>query len=173
MDNRIFVEENNFFQFDFSGAVWATDQLNSKYRKISSLLSDVDFIVETENEILFVEYKNADVENAVNPGAFVEKLRTDKHYISIAMKYYGGLLYALACEKIKPYRYVYVLECAAAGRTERLWIRTKIRAKLPFELQNEPEFKRKTIDEFEILSIEEWNNDPIYGQFPISAIIRD
>ncbi|WP_159881806.1 hypothetical protein [Paenibacillus puerhi] len=170
MEKRIFKEENNLYQFDFSNAVWATDELNQMYRKISSILSDVDFIAETDQEIIFMEYKNADVENAANPGAFVQKLKSDEHYRSIALKYYGSILYALVSGRNKPYRYVYVLECAAAGSTERLRIRTKIRSKLPFDLQNGQEFSRRLIEDFEILSIEEWNNNPIYGRFPITAI---
>lgn len=70
----------------------------------------------------------------------------------------------------KPFRYIYRLECAAAGSTERLRIRAKIGAKLPFELQKEPEFSKKMIENFEILSIEEWNHHPVYGQFPIIAV---
>ncbi|MGG1517873.1 hypothetical protein ABE504_20825 [Paenibacillus oryzisoli] len=170
MNERVFIEENGQFQFDFSAALWATDQLNSQYTKISSVLSDVDFIAETDTEILLIEYKNTDVENAADPGAFVQKLREDKHYISMAMKFYGGLLYLLALKHTKPFCYIYILECATAGSTERLRIKTKIGSKLPFELQKEPEFNQQLIKRFEILSISEWNNNPAYRQFPIAAI---
>ena len=170
MGTYIYVDENNHFQFDFSKAVWASNELNNKYKKINSLLSDVDFIVETDHEIIFLEYKNSDVPNAANPAAFEEKLCTDEHYMSIAKKYYGSLFYALICEKRKTFRYVYILECARAGSTERLRIRAKVKAKLPFELQNDPEIKIALIDDFDILSIDEWNRNPLYGQFPISAV---
>lgn len=170
MKDRIYVNENRKFQFDFTAAKWATDQLNKKYQKIDFVLSDLDFIAETDKEILLIEYKNADVENAANPGAFVQKLKDDKHYKSMAMKFYGGLIYLHTSGKRKPCRYIYILECAAAGSTERLRIRAKIGSKLPFELQKESEFKQRMIENFEILSIEEWNSDPVYGQFPIIKI---
>lgn len=166
-----FVDENNQFQFDFSRAVWASDQLNNKYRLIHSVLSDVDFIVETDQEIIFLEYKNTDVIGAANPAAFTNKLRSDDHYMKIAQKYYGSILYAIACNKNKEYRYVYVLECALASGTDRKMLRNKISAKLPFQLQNEPEFKMPLIKDFEILSIADWNANPLYSQFPISPVI--
>lgn len=55
----IFIDENQSCQFDFSAAIWATNELNTIYHNAKVQLSDVDFIVETETEILFIEYKNA------------------------------------------------------------------------------------------------------------------
>lgn len=171
MAGNLFVDENNQFQFDFSKAMWASNELNDKYtRKIHSLLSDVDFIVETDKEVIFLEYKNTDILGASNPKAFTDKMCTDEHYMEIAKKYYGSILYTIACNKRKNYRYVYVLECALAGSTERLRLRNKIRAKLPFELQKEPEFEIQLINDFEILSIREWNENQRYSQFPISQV---
>lgn len=172
MTTSIYLDENNQFQFDFSNAVWASNELNSKYMKIHSILSDVDFIVETERDMIFLEYKNTDIQGAVNPTAFTDKLCTDEHYLKIARKYYGSIIYAMASDKRKRYRYVYVLECALAGSTDRLLLRTRIKAKLPFELQKEPEIKMTLIDDFEILSIHEWNTNPLYSQFPISPVQR-
>ena len=57
-----FVDENQEYEIDLSNAIWATDRLNSIYNTaINSTLSDVDFIAETEEEILFIEYKNCDI----------------------------------------------------------------------------------------------------------------
>lgn len=46
----------------------------------------------------------------------------------------------------------------------------KIEAKLPFRLQENNNIKRQLISGFEVLSIDEWNNDDIYGEFPISLV---
>ena len=52
MANRIFEDENHIYQIDFSAAIWATDQLHETFQhNTSSLLSDVDFVAETEDEI--------------------------------------------------------------------------------------------------------------------------
>lgn len=170
MAANVFVDENKQFWFDFSKALWASNELNDKYKKIQSVLNDVDFIVETDQNILFIEYKNSDVTGAANPQAFAIKITSDKHYMQIAKKYYGSILYALACNLQKSYRYIYILECALAGSTDRLRLRNKIGAKLPFQLQKGPEFKLRLINDFEILSISEWNANPIYAQFPISPV---
>jgi hypothetical protein len=169
---QIYTDENKQFTFDFSKAIWASDKLNDKYKyaKVDSSLSDVDFIAETDQEIIFVEFKNSNVPNAANPEAFGEKLATDKHYVKIASKYFGALLYVVSCEKRKTYRYVYILESAYAGSTERGLIRSKIQPKLPFVLQKDPDVKISLIDDFEVLSIDEWNNNSLYGQFPITPL---
>ena len=38
-------------------------------------LNDVDFITEYNDNIIFLEYKNANIKNAVNPNEFVEKIK--------------------------------------------------------------------------------------------------
>ena len=170
---KVFKDENEKFTFDFTKAIWAFDKLNEVYNeKVKSTLSDVDFIAETEDAIIFVEYKNVDwiIEGAVNPSAFKNKIKDDKHYIKIAQKYYGSLIYILACNKKKNYKFVYILECNDADSVMRKFIRNKIRTKLPFELNAVEEVKMEVINSFEILSIEEWNMHSEYSQFPIKEI---
>ena len=68
---RIYQDENRKFQFDFSAALWATDRLHDIYAQNKvGILSDVDFIAETEDSILLIEYKNADIAGAVHPEVF-------------------------------------------------------------------------------------------------------
>lgn len=114
--------------------------------------------------------KNTDVNNAANPDAFVDKLTSDKQYQSMARKFYGSLIYILGCQKNKKYKYVYVLECRLADSVTRKGLRNKISKKLPFDLQNEPEIKTELINYFEILSVDEWNSNPAYSLFPITAV---
>ncbi|QPW60128.1 hypothetical protein [Clostridium botulinum] len=171
MEKYIFEDENKMFKFDFSNSLWAIDNLNTIYNNtVASILSDVDFIVETEEDIIFIEYKNSDIAGARNPDAFKEKIKKDSHYISIAKKYYGSLLYILGCEKEKNFKFVYILECKSADTVLRKFIRNKIQLKLPFKLQKCSEIKKQLISEFNILSIDEWNTHPKYGKFPISTI---
>lgn len=47
---KIFTEENKFYQIDFSKALWATDEINDLYHKAKVELSDVDFVAETDKE---------------------------------------------------------------------------------------------------------------------------
>lgn len=74
--SRIFTEENGLYQIDCSKAAWATDELNYQYHAANCMLSDVDWVVETNKRLYLVEYKNANIPGAVNPGAF--SLQSDK-----------------------------------------------------------------------------------------------
>ena len=46
-------------------AQWAIDGLHNIYGQAKAGLSDVDYLVETEKEILLIEYKNADIAEAL------------------------------------------------------------------------------------------------------------
>ena len=169
MAGNIYIEENNAYQFDFTSAIWSTDKLNSIYNKtVASVLSDVDFIAEIEKDMLFVEYKNANAAGAINPDAFVPS--SDKSILKIAYKFYDSYIYIQACEYKKPYKYIYILEYPKGDSTTRKLIRNRIASKLPFELQKDNSIKHQIISSFEVLSIDEWNNNPIYSKFPVSLI---
>ena len=169
MAGAIYTEENKVYQIDFTSAVWSTDKLNSIFNKtVASVLSDVDFIAETDTEILFVEYKNASIPGAANPDAFVPS--SEKSILKIAHKFYDSLLYIWACGYTKPYKYVYILEYPRSDSVTRKMIRNKIVSKLPFVLQKDTKIKHQLISSFEVLSIEDWNNNPLYSQFPISTV---
>ncbi len=167
MSGSIHKEENNVYQIDFRKALWSTDKLNNIFHETGvTILSDVDFIAETENEIILVEYKNANISGASNPDAF--KPSEDKSIDKIAYKFYDSLIFIMACGFNKPYEYVYILEYPKGDATTRRFIRNKIKAKLPFMLQENNMIKNKLISDFKVLSIDEWNNDEFYGEFPVS-----
>ena len=61
---KIFTDENTkttspSLQIDFSKALWATDALYEIFHDAGVPLNDVDFIAETDEELIFVECKNA------------------------------------------------------------------------------------------------------------------
>lgn len=163
--NKIFQEENNQYQIDFSNALWASDQAHNALNDLG--LKDVDWIVETNDGIIFVEYKNANIPNAVNPNAFETKIQTDKHYLDIAHKFYDCLSFVLLHEKkITNMKYLYIMERTIDDSTLRRMLKTKIAAKLPFSLQSN--FGVKLIDEFDVLSIAEWNEK--FSEFPLQIV---
>lgn len=169
MAGKIYKEENKVYQFDFTSAIWSSDELHKIFNtSVSSILSDVDYIAETEKELLFVEYKNASIAGAKKPEAFIPS--SDKLILKIAYKFYDSLIYIWACRYKKPYKYVYILEYPKGDSTTRKWIRNKIASKLPFELQKDKNIKYQIISSFEVLSIDEWNNDPLYSKFPVSLV---
>ena len=165
----IYQEENKVYQIDCTNAVWSTDQINAIYhRATASLLSDVDFVVETEKDIVFVEYKNANIPNASSPESFQPS--SDKSISKIARKYYDSLLYVLACDYSKCNKYVYILEYPKGDKITRKLIRDKIVAKLPFKLNSEAKVAKSLISDFQVLSNDEWNSSAEFRNFPISKI---
>lgn len=164
--DQIFFDENQTCQFNFSDCLWATDQLNKIYHEAKIQLSDVDFIAETEDELLFIEYKNANVATAVHPESFNPS--TDKKLCTIAKKYYDSLhyLYILQRGEGKRKTYVYILEYPNGDRVSRKAI--KLISRLPFRLQSNMNSKSKLIHELKVLDIDEWNQ--LYGQIPIKKL---
>ena len=156
MAANIFRDENGHAEFDFSKADNVIE-LHEKYKRTP--LSDVDFIIENADKIIFVEYKNSNIPDASKPEAFEEKLKDDQHYIKIARKYYDSIIYLMACENPKPFEYIYILEADIADIVNRKMIAAKIKRKLPFELQQEDtEIKRELIRDFHVVNIDEWNH---------------
>lgn len=164
----IFEEENHIYKIDFSNAIWATDQLNKLFHNAKTELSDVDFIAETDNTILFVEYKNANIPNASSPSSFSPT--DNKKITQIVKKYYDSLIYiyAIGKHKEKKKKYIYILEYPLGDVITRKLIRNRLQTKLPFLLQEQNSFNYKLIDEVSVLSIYEWNS--IFSDFPLTRV---
>ena len=163
-----FVEENGVYQIDCSKAVWATDEIHEAYHKAGIQLKDCDFLVE-DNELLYlIEYKNANINNAEKPDAF--KPEEDKMLNKVVQKFYDSLHYLYLTEKKKPIEYIYILEYPKGDIVTRKRLRNKMKQRLPFELQNSIGMGKKLIEKVEVLSIEEWNTHEKYGIFPITQV---
>ena len=89
--NKVFTEENGCYKIDCSKAIWATDSLNHQYHSANCLLSDVDWIMETNQKIYLVEYKNANISGAKKPEAFIPT--NDKTINKVVRKFYDSLHY--------------------------------------------------------------------------------
>lgn len=173
----IYTEENGQYTLDCTLAMWSTDQVHTYYQDSShtygnlSLLCDVDFVIENESHILLVEYKNASIPGAANPGAF--KPTEEKKLQNVARKFYDSTHWLYLAGKDKPKKYIYILEYPAGNSTSRLMLRNKLAERLPFALQNSiATAGRKLIDEVKVVSISEWNADSelkIYPLLPVNA----
>ena len=166
---QIFRDENNSCQIDFSKAVWATDQLHDIFHsaKVASL-HDVDFIAETEDKLLLVEYKNANLPDAANPCAF--KPWEDKKLNNVAAKYYDSMYFLQAIERGRYKRkiYVYILECQNGDMVLRNQVKALLAGRLPFLLQKQNALSENMIDRLEVVSVVEWNEK--YVGFPLKLL---
>lgn len=161
MESNIWVEENGQYALDCRNAEWSAGHLHEEYALVGNLLNDVDFLLEDGNYIYMVEYKNANIPGAANPGAFNPS--GDKKIENVSRKFYDSLHYLNMLQKNKPKKYIYILEYPAGDSVSRKMIRNKLKKFLPFEIQKN---RNKLIESVEVLSIEEWNNDLNYRQYP-------
>lgn len=155
----IFRDENNTCQFDFSQSLWATDKLNTIYHEAKIALSDVDFLVETMDSLLFIEYKNAKFGKMNRPESF--KPSDDRMINKVVKKYYDSMLYLNAIHKgqNKKWIYVYILEYPDGDVVSRGYVRERLANKLLFLLQKQHKFDEKLIHDVVVWTIEEWNRN--------------
>lgn len=153
---QIFRDENNSCQIDFSKAVWATDQLHDIFHSAKvAILHDVDFIAETEDKLLLVEYKNANLPDAANPGAF--RPGEDKKLNNVAAKHYDSMYFLQAIE-----------QCKNGDVVLRNQVKTLLVGRLPFLLQKQNVLSENMIDQLEVVSVAEWNKN--YKQYPLQLL---
>ena len=170
--DKVLYDENRKIQFDFSKVinVFEPHELASMY---SEYLSDVDFVVEDCEKLYCVEYKNANIEGAVNPQALTDKLNTDTFWCKIAKKFYGTMFLVWACDKNtedKPVQYVLIMETNPnmdLALKKRFML--KMQSRLPYKFIGKEDIRRHVIDdEFLILDIKEWNEK--FEKYPISYL---
>lgn len=161
---QIFQDENHTCEFDFTKAQWATDELHDIYVQAKAGLTDVDYLVETEKEILLIEYKNADIAEAAHPERF--NIKSDKKINSLVKKYYDSLHYLTLTRKGKDKRKIYVciLEYPGSDGVSQRYVRNRLADKLPFVLQKQINSGEKLIDEVHVWTIRDWNQQ--YSEFP-------
>lgn len=157
MELKILTDENNQYKFDFTNCKYVIE-LHDLANKMK--LNDVDFITEFNDNIIFLEYKNANIKNAVNPNAFVDKIKREpeKFYKNIAKKYYDSLMMFWATGGNKdefPIIYVLLIEAPIMDAKIRKQLRIKIGKQLPLNLK-ENSIVREMLSKFEVLSIDEW-----------------
>ena len=170
-----YIEENGIYAFDCTAAVWSTDQIHSYYQDPAhsygelNFMCDVDLVIESEDCIFLVEYKNANVAGASNPGAF--RPDSGNKLENVAKKYFNSMHWLYLAGKDKPKKYIYVLEYPAGNSTSRLFVRNKLVKKLPFALQNAVNGAgRKIINDVKVLSIAEWNADDELRVYPLQPV---
>ena len=176
-ENGIFLDEHGRFQIDFSKAIWATDKLHEIFSILKGdILSDVDFVVEDEYNLLFVEYKNSNVKTEGETKKFnpIDGEGLQK----VARKYFDSLNFIRTTGRglKKKKVYIYILETHHKERRNnelRKYAYNRLKDRLPFKFKKKSEsqgiiMQETMIDVLKVLSIKEWNED--YKQFPAKII---
>ncbi len=173
MDERkIYIDENGKSQFDFTKAqsVFEPHALANTY---GEFLSDVDFVIEEDNQIVLMEYKNACVPETANPEALYQKVQSnnEKFWKKIAKKFYGTMFLVWATGRNvndKKVKYVLLIETTPLiDSVLRMRLKEKMMSLLPFKYKQEGEIKREVISEFEIMDLSKWRKE--YPDYKISV----
>ena len=134
---KTFQESGLVFDFTSAKDVKKADKPNVQG------LSAVDFIVEINNEYIFIEVKNPDniYANDVQRQEFLSELNLDKYPLKMAMKFKDTLLKEVVSGKTfeKPVTYLILLQFTSFDANQRLILLNKIREHIP--LFKEPEYK--------------------------------
>lgn len=104
------------------------------YHRAKVQLSDADFLLEEVNNILIVEYKNADTKKAREARYKTPAFNPmdDKKFTSTVRKFYDSLHYIHLLGKNKPVKYVYVVEAPNSDAIMRKRLRARMKTLLPF-----------------------------------------
>ena len=163
----IYTEEKGKYQIDLSKAVWSTDELTKLLNgaEITQQMSSVDWIGETDDKILLIEYKNYEEFKE-----FGKEIVPDEFVTKMVKKYYGTALYALSLQKNKPLYYIGIIESSMMTNSKAKGIlETKIMNKLPFKVQEKSSIPASMIADFKILTISEWNGE--HPDFPLTRCV--
>lgn len=164
----LLIEENGIYGLDCSAAAWATDQINAAYHNAGVQLKDVDFVIEDEQNLLVVEYKNANVPGASHPESF--NPAADKKIEAVIQKFYDTLHYLRLIGKDRAAKYVYIVEAPSSDSVMRKRLRNRMRQELPFKLQENIGNGKKLIAGVDVVSIQEWNENSDYGKYPLKPV---
>jgi len=162
------VFEESGYIFDFNNSVSACKADDQAYNDLTA----VDFVIETAEDFLFIEVKNADNEKATEKSrkAFFEDLHKPTFPYQVGGKFKDTLLRRWACEEVfeKPIRCVFVLEYKSFTKTERGMLKEKIHNRIPFSL-NKAEFGgKKHFGKFELLTVNEFCD--AFPDFQVNSI---
>ena len=97
-------------------------------------------------------------------------------YIALIVQtLYGQQIKCMYCKlrllnKNKPIQYIYILEYPNGDVTTRKRLRNRLKVELPFVLQDSIENGKRLIERLDVLSIDEWNADSVYGNYPMKRI---
>jgi len=158
----IYKDEAENYEINLQKAPWSMGgELQDKFRAAGSFLNAVDWMAETEDTILLIEFKDYN-----HPLSKIED--REKFYQGILRKYYFSVYYLTACGRLnnKVANYVFIAEAPSIDKIIGKRARNSIKRRLPFDLQEQNhEISNKLIDHFDIVSVSKWNE--LYPMFPL------
>ena len=160
-------------EFHFQNVINAMkfDQMESSLPNYHGIdeMHRVDFIVELENSILFVEIKDPECPNCTEESKqkFYTKIQNGKIYDTFASKFIDTFLYRWAEEELtKPIHYISLV--TGLDEAQTLNFAEQIEKKLPPLGKNVPRWKKKLFNSCLVFNFETWN--AINEQWPVIRV---
>ncbi|MBL4761437.1 MAG: hypothetical protein JKY93_01905 [Gammaproteobacteria bacterium] len=159
-------------QIHFTDAIdgFVFDQMKQQlpnYHGISEM-SRVDFVVELDTAILFIELKDTDRDgiDAASLEKFYEKLDSGKLSSTFASKFINTFLYRWSEEKInKPIHYLSLVTLEEGLLAE---LTDSITKKFMFLDKKGPRWKRRPLENCQVFNIESWNEN--FPKWPVTRL---
>jgi len=158
-----YTDENQNYQIDLSQTQYSSGSLHEIYKDIGNVLNDVDWIAETEDRMILIEFTHYEKREHLPKGDSAEAKR-----LQIAKKFYGGIFFLLACGKRKPVDFIWIAESQFLDKRVRGHYMEAMTKWLPYRLQDRSEVISNLITQFHIFSVDDWNK--AYPQFPLIRI---
>lgn len=166
MANRQFEESG--YKFSFLGVQRAIKADSVNYAG----LSFVDFIVETDSMVYFIEIKNPDNPKAPskNRDEYLEKLKKSVFPNAVVKKFSDTLLAQLAMGYSfpKPVQYIFILEFSAFSSYERQILFDKVNNRLPVGLNHRAFTNVAVVKSFKLLTIAQFKEQ--YQDFAVESV---
>jgi hypothetical protein len=137
---------------------------------LSHCMSAVDFIVEMEDRILFIEFKDPDHPSAVAKGQqkFMEEFRSGALDNKLKTKYRDSFLYEWGAGRVSKPVYYFVLIAASVLTEANLLARTDaLKRQLPVLGPGEKPWKQPFVAGCAVMNIKTWND-----QLPRFSVTR-
>ncbi len=152
-------EKNISIEFDDKLIVKKFD--DGKTHKLTFCMKAVDFIVEDENKVFFIEFKDPDHPDAKerDKKKFIEKFQSSKLDEELKYKYRDSFLYEYASGNLtdKPIRYLIMINAASLSPAELLAKSDALNRTLPSGVSNEI-WKSQIAQSCIVMNFETWND---------------
>ena len=138
---------------------------------LSHCMKAVDFIVELDDKILFIEMKDPDHPNALSRDRknFQKKILSGDLDSDLKTKYRDSFLYEWGGARVsKPTHYLVLIGASALSEADLLTRTDALRRQLPVLGPGEKPWKKPFVAGCAVLNIEAWNK--AMPQYPVSRI---
>lgn len=139
--------------------------------RLSHCMKAVDFIVELNDQLLFIEFKDPECPTAQpkDQKKFLEKLRSGNLDTDLKTKYRDSFLYEWASGRAgKPIYYLVLIAAKSLSEAELLARTDALKRQLPLDGPENRPWKKPFVAGCAVMNLEAWNKT--LPQFPVSRV---